>query len=69
MKPFTEIWHPGPNSKDRFENRVLRGTALELMDDRRELRREMPSPLATLVGADRGARASGSVGDERYMMS
>ncbi len=64
MKPFTEILKPGPISSGRFENRALRATAFELMEDNREVRREIPSPVEEGTEAPEiGAGASGSEGE------
>lgn len=41
---MTEILKPGPISRGALENKARRGTDFELIDDRRELRREIPSP-------------------------
>ena len=64
MYPFTEILKPGPSSRGRLEKRARLATALELMEERRELRRVMPSPVEeVLVAPAMGAGASGSVGE------
>lgn len=64
MKPFTEILKPGPISSGRFEKRALRATAFELMEDNREFRREIPSPVEDGgVAPETGAGASGSEGE------
>ncbi len=60
---MTDILKPGPISNGTEEKSARRATALELMDERREVSREIPS--AVDVGAvvpDMGAGASGSVG-------
>ena len=63
MKPFTEMRRPGPSSRGRLENKARRATALELMFERREERRDMPSLVVeVLVAVEVGAGASGSVG-------
>ena len=62
MYPFTEILKPGPISKGTEENKALFATALELMDERSEFSKEIPSLVndgATLP--EIGAGASGSV--------
>lgn len=64
IKPFTDILNPGPISSGRFENRALRATAFEFMEDKREVRREIPSPVEDGAEAPEiGAGASGSEGE------
>ena len=68
--PLTEIVKPGPITKGTDENNALLGTDLELIDDRSEASKEIPS--AVDVGAlvpEIGAGASGSVGAVLYMIS
>ncbi len=61
MYPFTEILNPGPISSGRFENRALRATAFELIEDRREVNREIPSLVEEgRATPETGAGASGS---------
>ena len=62
--PLTEILKPGPISNGTEENRALFATALELMDERREVSREIPSLVDDgATPPETGAGASGSVGD------
>ena len=62
--PLTEILKPGPISNGTEENRALFATALELMDERREVSREIPSLVDDgATPPEIGAGASGSVGD------
>ena len=64
MYPFTEILKPGPISNGTEENRALFATALELMDERSEVSREIPSLVNDgATPPDTGAGASGSVGE------
>ena len=64
MYPLTEILNPGPISSGRFENKALRATALELIEDRSEFKREIPSLVEEGRAAhETGAGASGSEGE------
>ena len=63
MYPFTDILNPGPISNGKFEKSARRATALELIDDRRELRIVTPSFAADgAFPVARGAGAAGSRG-------
>lgn len=65
MYPFTEILKPGPISNGTEENRALFATALELMDESRDVSREIPSLVNDGASPpEMGAGASGSVGEE-----
>ncbi len=65
MYPFTDILKPGPISRGRLEKSARRATDLELMDERRELSSEMPSPVEeAFAAAEVAAGASGSVGED-----
>lgn len=64
MYPFTEILNPGAISKGIEENRALFATALELMEERSDVSREIPSPVNDgAIPPEIGAGASGSVGE------
>lgn len=64
MYPLTPIFSPGPISRGTAENKALRATAFELIDDNRDCKREMPSFVEDgAVALDIGAGASGSVGE------
>ena len=61
---------PGPISRGRFEKRARFATAFELIEESKDVSREIPSWVAdgTIV-PDIGAGASGSEGEGLYMMS
>lgn len=56
--------NPGPISRGTLENSARRGTDLELIDDKSELRSDIPSPpdVDVLAGCE-NAGVSGSVAE------
>lgn len=61
----------GPISSGTPENNALRATDLEFIEDSNDLRSDMPSPpeVEVFVWVVGKAGASGSVGDDLYIIS